>query len=89
MDSRHGILIGKRKGKKFHCFDGVVLDADENAARNVLARLDDSEIHRWTPFQKVKSILLKRTSCQRLGLLKQDSRTSEKKSIREQITLNA
>jgi IS605 OrfB family transposase len=50
-----------------YCFDGVVLQADEKrsngacdvyAARNVLARLHDQKIDRWTPWQKVKSILL-------------------------------
>jgi len=73
MDSRYGILKGKRSGDSFYCFDGVVLQADENAAQNVLARLHDSEIDRWTPFQKVKSILLERTERLRLGLLNQDS----------------
>jgi len=73
MDSRHGVLMGKRNGDSFYCFDKVVLQADENAARNVLARLHDQEIDRWTPFQKVKSILLKRTERLRLGLLNQDS----------------
>ena len=73
MDSRYGVLLGKRNGDSFHCFDGVVLQADENAARNVLARLYDSEISRWTPYQKVKSILLERTERHRLGLLNQDS----------------
>ncbi len=73
MDSRFGILLGKRSGDSFYCFDGVVLPADENAARNVLARLYDSEIDRWTPYQKVKSILLERTERLRLGLLNQDS----------------
>ncbi|NJO18435.1 MAG: transposase [Thioploca sp.] len=73
MDSRYGILLGKRHGDSFYCFDGVVLQADENAARNVLARLYDSEIDRWTPFEKVKSILLERTERQRLGLLNLDS----------------
>jgi IS605 OrfB family transposase len=73
MDSRYGVLLGKRNGDSFHCFDGVVLQADENAARNVLARLHDSEISRWTPYQKVKSILLERTERHRLGLLNQDS----------------
>ncbi|MEN8217367.1 MAG: transposase [Pseudomonadota bacterium] len=72
MDSRDGTLRGKRNGDSFDCFDGVVLQADENAARNVLARLHDQEIDRWTPWQKVKSILLKRTERQRLGLLNQD-----------------
>jgi IS605 OrfB family transposase len=73
LDSRYGVLLGKRNGDSFYCFDGVVLPADENAARNVLARLYDSEIDRWTPFQKVKSILLERTERQRLGLLNPDS----------------
>jgi IS605 OrfB family transposase len=73
MDSRYGVLMGKRKGDSFHCFDGVVLQADENAARNVLARLHDSEIDQRMPYQKVKSILLERTERLRLGLLNQDS----------------
>jgi len=73
MDSRYGTVMGKRSGDSFHGFDGVVLQADENAARNVLARLHDQEIDRWTPWQKVKSILLKRTERLRLGLLNQDS----------------
>jgi IS605 OrfB family transposase len=76
MDSRYGILKGKRRGDSFHCFDGAVLQADENAARNVLARLHDPEIDRWTPYQKVKSILLERTERQRLGLLNPDSSCS-------------
>jgi hypothetical protein len=51
-----------------YCFDGVVLQADEKrsngacdvyAARNVLARRNVKEIDRCTPWQKVKSILLK------------------------------
>ena len=66
MDSRNGCLLGSRKGDQFYCFDGVVLQADENAARNVLARLHDPGIDRWTPFKKVKSILLERTERFRL-----------------------
>ena len=73
MDSRYGCLLGKRSGDSFYCFDGVVLQADENAARNVKARLYDREIVRWTSYQKVKSILLERTERLRLGLLNQDS----------------
>jgi IS605 OrfB family transposase len=41
-DSRNGMLLGKRSGDKFYCEDGVVLQADVNAARNVLARLTQS-----------------------------------------------
>jgi hypothetical protein len=36
------------------------MQADMNAAINILARLDDKELHRWLPFTKVKQILLKR-----------------------------
>lgn len=61
MDSRYSVLLGQRKGKKFYCFDGVVLGAEVNAARNILARKDDLEIRLWTPYEKVKSILLERT----------------------------
>lgn len=73
IDSRNGGLIGRRNGDRFNCYDGVVLQADENAARNVLARLCDPEIDRWLPVKKVKAILLERTERLRLGLLNQDS----------------
>jgi IS605 OrfB family transposase len=67
IDSRNGTLLGKRSGDKFYCENGEVLQADVNAARNVLARLYDREIGRWTPYQQVKSILLKRTQCHTVG----------------------
>jgi len=78
MDSRHDVLLGHRDGEKFYCFDGVVLHADQNAARNILARKDDSEIQLWTSFEKVRSILLERTESfkKRMGLLIQDSSCS-------------
>ena len=89
MDSRYGILKGKRSGDSFHCFDGAVLQADKNAARNVLARLHDSEIDRWTPYQKVKSILLKRTERHRLGLLNPDSSCSSSElSTESELPMN-
>jgi IS605 OrfB family transposase len=72
-DSRNGTLSGKRIGDKFYCEDGVVLQADVNAARSVLARSYDPEISRWMPYGQVKTILLKRTQCHRLKLLNQDS----------------
>jgi len=80
-DSRYGILLGERRGDLFHCFDGEVLQADYNAARNVLARLHDPEIGRFTPYREIKRILQKRTEHWlsspegklRLGLLNQDS----------------
>lgn len=77
MDSRYQILMGRRDGDSFYCFDGEVLHADVNAARNIQARLFDSEIDRWTPYKKVKSILLERTERLRLGLLNQDSSCSD------------
>jgi transposase len=77
VDSRNGALIGERKGDSFHCYDGVVLDADKNGALNNLARLNDPEIDRWTPYKKVRAILQERTKRLRLGLLNQDSSCSE------------
>jgi IS605 OrfB family transposase len=76
LDSRTGCLDGKRQGDRFYCADGVVLQADQNAARNVLARLSDPEIDRFTPYRAVKAILQARTERLRLGLLNQDSSCS-------------
>lgn len=73
IDNRTGCFTGKRKGDLFYCEDGVVLQADENAAKNILARFYDSEISLWTDYKTVKSILLKRTDSYRLGLLNLDS----------------
>jgi hypothetical protein len=36
------------------------MQADQNAAVNILARLHDKELHRWLPFQMVMHILLER-----------------------------
>jgi hypothetical protein len=38
-----------------------------NAARNVLARCRDEEIHLWMKTIQVKSILLRRSPCQPVG----------------------
>ena len=74
MDSRNGFLLGSRQGDAFHCYDGVVLNADHNAARNILARLTDPDITLYMPYGKVKLILLERTEqARRLGLLNQDT----------------
>ena len=64
MDSANGLLQGKRVGDKFYRLSGDVLQADHNAALNVLARLDDSEISRITPYKKVRRILLARSPAQ-------------------------
>ncbi|MBK1649610.1 RNA-guided endonuclease TnpB family protein [Rhabdochromatium marinum] len=76
IDSRTGCLDGQRRGDRFYCSDGVVLQADQNAARNVLARLSDPDIDRFTSFKQVKAILQARTERLRLGLLNQDSSCS-------------
>lgn len=54
--------MGTRIGDSFIGFDEVVLDADINAAINILARLYDSEINLYTPAEKVKEILTKRAN---------------------------
>lgn len=64
MDSTNGLLEGKREGDKFYRANGDVLQADHNAALNVLARLDDSEISRFTPYKEVRQILLSRSPAQ-------------------------
>lgn len=54
-------LMGTRIGDSFIGFDEVVLDADVNAAINILARLYDKEINLYTSAEKVKEILIHRT----------------------------
>ena len=61
MDSTTGLLKGKRVGDKFHRENGDVLQADTNAALNILARYYDQEISRYMPYQQVRKILLKRS----------------------------
>ncbi len=73
IDHRTGCFTGIRKGDRFYCENGDVYQADENAAKNVKARLYDLEISRWTNYKTVKSILLKRTDSHRMGLLILDS----------------
>lgn len=60
-DSRFNCaLMGTRIGDSFIGFDEVVLDADINAAINILARLYDKEINLYTSAEKVKEILIHR-----------------------------
>ena len=69
-DSRYDCaLVGKRIGNSFIGFDEVVLDADINAALNILARLYDQEISLYTPPEKVKEILIKRANAVFSGLV--------------------
>jgi len=76
IDARSGLLQGRRNGDRFYCLDGAVLDADQNAAQNILARISDPEIKLYTPFAQVKDILAKRSE-PRLGLLNQDISCSD------------
>ncbi|MHB1605934.1 MAG: nuclease/transposase family protein [Leptospirales bacterium] len=64
MDSVTGLLEGKRVGDKFYRVNGDVLQADHNAALNVLARYEDTGITRFTPYQEVRRILLARSPAQ-------------------------
>ena len=58
--------------RRFYGYPREVAQADDNAARNVLERVDDPEIGRWTTFKKVKTILQARTERYRLELINQD-----------------
>ncbi len=64
MDSVTGLLEGKRVADKFYRVNGDVLQADHNAALNVLRRYEDTEITRFTPFKEVRRILLARSPAQ-------------------------
>ncbi len=85
MDSTTGRLQGRRVGDKFYRVTGDVLQADHNAARNVLARLADPEIKRFTPYRDVKRLLLARSpaplSVKRLELGGSPRQPSADKSI--------
>ena len=63
-NSTTGLLEGKRVGDKFYRANGDVLQADHNAALNVLARYEDAGITRFTPYQEVRRILLARSPAQ-------------------------
>ncbi len=60
IDSRTGLLQGRRRWDRFYCTDGVVLDADANAACNILTRLYDEEITLYMPYREVKALLAER-----------------------------
>ena len=92
MDSTNGLLEGKRVGDKFYRANGDVLQADHNAALNVLARLDDSDISRFTPYKEVRRILLARSPAQlsvmRLELGEQSRQPSADKSFEATLSVN-
>lgn len=61
-------LEGVRKGDRFITPTGEVLQADHNAASNVLDRIFETEITRFMPHTEVKKILLKRSSPAQLSV---------------------
>jgi IS605 OrfB family transposase len=61
MCSLSRTLLGSRNGDRFICYTGVVIQADENAAMNILHRGSDSEITRWMKYAEVRKVLIKRT----------------------------
>ena len=59
-----------------------MLDADWSAAQNILARMDDEEIHQYMPYPQVKAVLLRRTAqYKRFGPLNQDTSCKEPNAI--------
>ncbi|MYC62276.1 MAG: hypothetical protein F4X16_05505 [Caldilineaceae bacterium SB0661_bin_34] len=61
IDSRTGLLQGCRRRDRFYCLNGVVPDADVNAACNIPARLYDDGITLYTPYRDVRALLAERT----------------------------
>lgn len=61
VDSQSGTLLGSRSGDRFIRYTGDVVQADENAAKNILHRGSDGEITRWMKHVEVRKILLLRT----------------------------
>ncbi|NEP33267.1 transposase [Moorena sp. SIO3B2] len=62
VDSITGTLLGKRSGDSEPIFNGVVLPADCNAAKNILDRGIDFEISRYSSRAEVQAVLLRRTA---------------------------
>ncbi|WP_293019177.1 MULTISPECIES: transposase [unclassified Moorena] len=62
VDSVTGTLLGKRNGDNFTRFNGVVLQSDHNAAKNILNRGTDKEITRYMNKTEVQAVLLRRTA---------------------------
>lgn len=61
MCSQTGTLLGSRNGDRFTCYTGVVIQADKNAAKNILHRGSDNELHRYLKYAEVRKVLIKRT----------------------------
>lgn len=52
--------FGERNNKIFKCLSCGIFDADYNASNNIKLRKYDKEISLYTPYRKVKEILMKR-----------------------------
>jgi Putative transposase DNA-binding domain len=61
MCSLSRTLLGARNGDRFTCYTGVVIQADQNAAMNILHRGSDRELHRYLKYAEVRKILIERT----------------------------
>ena len=61
VDSLTGTLLGVRNGDCFTRYTGDVLQADKNAATNILHRGTDALITRFMKSDKVRAVLLGRT----------------------------
>jgi len=61
MCSQTGTLLGQRNGNSFIRFTGDVIQADKNAAMNILQRGSDREITRWMKYAEVRRVLILRT----------------------------
>lgn len=61
MCSLSRTLLGSRNGDRFTCYTGVVIQADKNAATNILHRGSDSEVTRYLKYAEVRKILIERT----------------------------
>ena len=61
MDSVTGTLLGQREWDRFIRFTGDVIQADQNAALNILHRGSDDEITRWMKYAEVRTVLILRT----------------------------
>jgi IS605 OrfB family transposase len=61
VDNLTGTLLGSRQGDRFIRYTGDVVQADENAAKNIRDRSCDGEIHRYQKSHEVRKILQIRT----------------------------
>jgi IS605 OrfB family transposase len=73
VDPRTG-LLALRRGDRLHLPAGVVMQADQAAAINILQRASDPDITLFTSHKRVRQILQERADRQRTRLPVQDSR---------------